>query len=384
MAQQPRVTDYVSVFLDELQRKLGSRVDTNEGSRWDALAGGFGRMFIRSNQMQIAMFDAHERERATGVDLDAYCERRGPIRRFGSQAARGFCRWERTSAAFGATQIDAGHTIRVPFGGKSHTFRVLYDTPVSVSATSAEAYVEAVTPGSDANVGTISSAGIMANIDTLDDALLLPTFLQVSQGTPEELDDELRERQRLYEEGRERGTRPAIALGALMVNGVKHVVLAARDDNHYGGQGRVYVGDRDWNSTDLMRSDVATSIEEWRGMQSISVGGMANIDVTVVADVEMADAIAKYNIEDIRATAVRKVLEYFDNRKTPYEYSPTSIAGRIERAHDDILRVNVTSPSTAAPNPFAPSQLVITGFPETLTRYRTNASLINLTFKSPL
>lgn len=384
MASTPKVLDYVTVFLDELQRKLGSKVDTNEGSRWDALAGGFGRMFVRSNQMQVAMFDAHERERAKGPDLDAYCERRGPIRRFGAQKSRGFVRWTRATSAFGATSIPAGHKIRAPYSGRPVVFEVLYTRSVGVSELNPEAYVQAVTPGSDGNVGTISAPGVVANIDTLDDTSLLPTFLQVAQGCAEELDDELLVRQRLYEEGRERGTRPAVALGALMVNGVKHVVVAARDDNHYGGQGCVYVGDRDWQSTDLMVSDVYASLESWRGMQSIAVRKMTSSDVSIVADVDMADAITKYNIEEIRATAVRKVLEYFDNRKTPYEYSPASIGGRIERAHDDIMRVTVTSPASAVPNPFTPSQLVITGFPALLTRYRTSASLITLNFRSPL
>ncbi len=375
----PRAADYVSVFFDELSARLGSAVDLSEGSQWDALGGAMAQMFVRSNRVQMEAFDAHTRETASGTDLDDYCSKRGPITRFAASKAKGICEWQRLTAGYGATKIEAGHQIRAPYKGKTYVFEVLGTKSVGAAALSVVADVQAILAGPESNVGQ-QSAGVV-NLDPLDDPTLLPFVMLVSGGAPAETDDELRYRQRLYEQSVERGTTAAIELGALMVPGVKKVVLAMRDDAHLGGQGRIYVGDRDWYTSDTMIRDVAASLESYRGLRSISVGGMLNSDVTIEGTLEMARPLAAYDAEDIRLTAVKRIVEYFDNRKTPYEYSVASLIGRIERAHDEAVRATLTAPATSTTNPLSAAALAIGGFPLTLTRYRTNASLINLEIK---
>lgn len=377
----PRVTDYVSVFFDELRARLGSTVDLSEGSQWDALGGALGAMFVRSNKVQLEAFDAHTRETASGTDLDDYCSKRGPIVRFPASKAKGICEWIRATAGFGATSVPAGHRIRAPYQGKTYVFEVLGTKGLGASELVVVADVQAILAGAESNVGQ-QSAGVV-NLDTLDDATLLPNVMLVSGGSPAETDDELRYRQRLYEQSFERGTLAAIELGALMVPGVKKVVLAMRDDAHLGGQGRIYVGDRDWYTSDTMLRDVAAKLEDFRGLRSISVAGMLNSDVTIAGTLEMARPVAAYDAEEIRLAAVRRIVEYFDNRKTPYEYSVQSLAGRVERAHDEAVRATITSPATSTTNPLSATALAVSGFPAYLTRYRTHASLINIEIKGP-
>jgi uncharacterized phage protein gp47/JayE len=381
MPDLPRPIDYVSIFLDELVAKLGTRVDTHEGSRWDALAGGIAQMAMRVNKVQVDGFDAHTRENAKGTDLDDYC-RSGPLRRLPSVASRGEATFARATFAYGATDIEAGHQIRVPFEGRSVVFEVRETTQVLPTALSVSVPIIAITPGADTNVGSVTSG--IANIDTLDDTTLLPTAVSVSGGANEELDDELRERQRFYEQSRQRGTRAAIALGALMVNGVKHVVVASRDDQHLGAEGVVYVADRDWVTTDTMIDEVTTSLEGYRGLRALSVRGMTNQDVTITGELEMMQALSAYNTATIRSAALQRILDYFDKRKAPFEYSLTSIAGRMERAHDEVMRATISDPTVSAVNPLSPTTIAISGFPATLTRYRTSAALVSLTIKGPV
>lgn len=379
----PRTIDYVTIFLNSLKGSLGSKVDTNEGSRWDALGGGLGQMFVRANKLQIEHFDAHTRERAKGQDLDDYCRNHGPIRRFGAKKSWGSATFARATATFGATSVPVGHQVRIPFEGRSVIVKVTAARPLGVGELSVTAPVEAITEGPDANVGNVTAG--LANVSPLEDTTVLPTAVFVSGGSAEENDDELLVRQRLYEEGRQRATDAAIALGALMVNGVKHVVVAKYEDTtgRRGGQGAIYVGDRDWVSTPEMLSAVAASIEKYRGMQAVTVLGMTNSDVTITATITMMRPVTSYDLEAIRTAAVARVLEYFNNRKATHEYSTTSIAGRIERAHDEILTVALSAPVSSVANPLAPSALALAGFPATLTRYHTKASLINLTIKGP-
>jgi uncharacterized phage protein gp47/JayE len=375
----PTPIEYVSLFLDDLKGRLGSKVDTNEGSRWDALAGGFAQMFARANLAQAQAFDAHVRERATGKDLDDYCSTHGPIRRLGSNKSHGFVAYHRASAAFGDTELAAGFQVRVPFEGKSYTFEVTTRTPVPAGETDITTRIQAVLDGADSNVGLVTDG--VVNVVPADDPLLLPAGVSVSGGTPPETDDELRERQRLYEEGREGATRAAIALGALNVPGCKKVVLALADDSHLGARGVIYVGDRDWNTSDTLIEQVAASLEQYRPLGSLQVLGMQNSDVSIVAELEMQRPITAYDPNALRAAAVRNVLDYFDRRGAPYEYTVQSIGGRLERAHDEVLHANVALPSAGVVNPLSPTALALSGFPAVLTRYRTKASLITLEIK---
>jgi uncharacterized phage protein gp47/JayE len=381
MGSLPRAVDYVSIWFDELENRLGSKVDRNEGSQFDAMGGALAALFVRSNKVQVDSFDAHTRETAVGQALDDYCSKHGPIRRFGASRTRGHCEWQRVDALFGSTEIPAGHRMRAPFEGKSYVFETISAKPVGAAALSVVADIRAIADGADYNVGQQGNG--LSNVDALDDAKLLPFVMMVSGGSPAETDDELRYRQRLYEENTERSSLAGITLGALAVPGVKKVVIATRDDEHMGGQGRIYVGDRDWQSSETMLREVAASLESYRGLRALSIGGMQNNDVPIEGYLEMAQPTTSYDTESVRETAVRRVIEYFDNRRTPHEYSVTSIAGRIERAHEEALRAVLTLPASSTTNPLSPTSLALAGFPFVLPRYRTNASIINLEIKGP-
>jgi hypothetical protein len=146
----------------------------------------------------------------------------------------------------------------------------------------------------------------------------------------------------------------------------------------------VYVADRDWVTTDTMIDEVTTSLEGYRGLRALSVRGMTNQDVTITGELEMMQALSAYNTATIRSAALQRILDYFDKRKAPFEYSLTSIAGRMERAHDEVMRATISDPTVSAVNPLSPTTIAISGFPATLTRYRTSAALVSLTIKGPV
>lgn len=381
MPTLPRVIDYVGRAFDEIRIRLGAKADTNEGARWDALSGVIGQGFVRANRLQIDGFDAHVLGLAKGQDLDQYVKTHGPLQRFPARSSFGYAAYLRSTAAFGATTIPMDKTFRVPFRGKSVVFRVVEDVQVGATQTSIPARIEAVVPGLGGNVATVSAG--LGQIDALDDVTILPIGVVVAGGCEVESDDELTARQTAYEQGRERATRPAIAYGALLVNGVKHVVVSSRDDDRRGGQGMVYVGDVNWDSSKAMLNDVAVSLEDWRGLKSIGVRAIASEDVSINAVVSMARSLTAYNVSSLRAAIIARILEYFDKRLTPFEYSLASIQGRIERGDDEIVRTTLSAPAVSVSNPLTPSALALTGFPSFLTRYRTNAGLITLDIRGP-
>jgi uncharacterized phage protein gp47/JayE len=375
MATLPTTNVYVTAFINAVERNLGRAIDASEGSTWDKLAGGIASMMRRSDAAVVRMFDKHILDRAIGDDLDTYCRQRGPVRRFPPSKARGRMVMFRDSVANGGGLIEAGTEFRVAYKGRSVIFEVAYDHVVSSSAPSVTLAVEAQTAGSDSNVGLIvngyeiKATGLPSAIY---DSNFYPVNMTVSGGSDTEKDELLRQRQRLYEQSRQKGTRAAIAYGAMLVPGVKHVVLASYDDPNMGARGVVYVGDENWQSSTEMQNEVAQMLEEWRVFgPSLNVYGTEQSNVEIQATVRMARELSRYNQASLRLALERKAVAYFAERIDPFSYDLTLLSGALAASNNEISGVSLTFPVSAIPSPLTREAIELSGFPSPLTAYRT-------------
>ena len=393
----PQVVDYVKNWFDEIEARfvaagLGTRVDRHEGSVFDVLGGAFGAGLVRCQKVINDAFDSHTLEGASGVDLDIYVTRRGPISRRDASFARGYARITRPASGAAGTLPGPsagvlGQEIRVPFNGKSVLFQVAADTLYPASATSIDVPIIAETAGADGNVGIVSGGAIFTGSPAaLFDPTLTVGQVAVSAGMDKESDDLLKQRQRLWEQVRLGSGKARIFLAALTVPGIAHVVLADGTDSHIGGFAVAYAGDQDWASTPTVLAEVATAIDTARALgPSVQVFGLANQDVTVQATVEMVRPLTNYNLATLRQACTQKALDYFSTRSDPFTLSSRSLGGRIERANDDIAKVVMFLPADTddVTSPLAPSAIALRGIPNPLVRFATDPSLVNLSFAGP-
>lgn len=381
MSRLPSAAEYESIFLDALQRRRPS-LNRRDNAAIKHLANALSKMIVRSDEAAVATLADGTLE-AEGPALDAYVARRGPVRRFAASKARGVVTLSRATIAAGAGPIPAGLEVRVPYQGRSVVAATRAAGAIGSTATSITLEVEALEAGAEANTGTVVSGLALTGAPAaLFDATIRPTSIALSGGSPVESDVELRERQRLWERARQRGTAPAIAYGALTVNGVKRVVLAEMNDAHLGARAIAYVGDRDWNHTTPMLNEVATALEAWRAWgYPIEVRGITSADVAVTAALVMARSLANYNELELMASARSQIDAYFDSRRDPYAYDRTMLSGRIGRANDEISRVILEAPAASVPSPLARGAVWVDGYPTVLTRYR--AGVVTLALQGP-
>jgi len=387
MAQPPRASELHGHFLDALQVSLGRKVDVRPLSRWNTLGAAIAQIGVRDNLVAVRAHDAAFLDTAEDEDLDTYCARRGPVRRHAAAKALGSYTLTRATAGAGAGTIYAGTEIRVPKAadGRSYRFVSTADRSILGSALTIEIPCEAVDAGEASNVGTVTGGLALTGVPAaLFDTTLLPTAITVAGGYDEEVDAELRERQRLWEQGRQKATMAAVIFGALLVPQVKHVVAVNARDRHLGSFCRVYIGDVNWESTTTMVDAVATSLESWRGMgPSCGVGSMTQSDVTVTATLTMARPIAFYDVNKVKAAAIKAVRDYFDARIDPYAYDVAMLQGRLARVHDEVASVTLTSPASSATSPISPSAFAAGGLPNSLTRYRALTEAITINVEGP-
>lgn len=387
MAQPPRASELHGHFLSALQVSLGRKVDVRPLSRWNTLGAGIAQIGVRDNLVAVRAHAAAFLDTAEDTDLDTYCARRGPVVRHAAAKAKGSYVLTRATAGGGAGTIYAGTEIRVPKAedGRSYRFLATVDRSILSSALTVEIPCEAVDAGEASNVGTVTGGlALTGTPGPLFDTTLLPSSITVAGGYDVETDPELRERQRVYEQGRQKATMAAVIFGCLLVPQVKHVVAVNVRDPHLGSFCRVYIGDVNWESTETMLDDVATLLEAWRGMgPSCTVAAMTQSDVTVTATLRMARPIAFYDVNKVRAAAVKAVRDYFDARIDPYAYELAMIQGRLARVHDEVSSVTLASPVASATSPISPSAFAIGGLPSTLTRYRAPAENITIDVEGP-
>lgn len=410
---------YVGVARAAIAAKLGITLDTTEGSVWDGFFSGMQAAMARSDQAVLRSFDAQILDRATFNDLDAYCRPRGPIRRKPAAPAIGLCSFRRPTSAAGAGTIPAGTQIRAPYSGSSQVFVTTADATLASGDLTTVVYVAAATAGAAGNVGVVASGlALTGSPGPLFDATLTPDNtpgygLTVVGGNDEEKDAPFRERQRLYEQGRQGATRAAVVLAALSVPQVAHVVTADCFTPAIGGYAVLYCGDMNWSSlapelaaNDPMLAGVAYALDQPRGRgfgAPILVRGISQVVLTVTGVVTMTQSMASYNATALRAAAQQAALAYFTSRADPYAFDERMCAARIARIDDTVANVALTVtaseglprsnpslypagvPLTLFASPLSPSAVLLnSGLPMTLTRYTATLSTISIDVVGPL
>ncbi len=387
MTALPRVGDYAGVMLDALQAQLGQSVDRSPLSKWDAIAGMMSAGNVRATQIVAAKFDAGTLDRSIGTDVDAYCAGRGPVRRFAAVSANGTVSFLRPGTGASGI-IPSGTQFTVPYNGNTIAYATTQDVTYFDSTPSAPVVVNcaAVTPGAAGNLGsligstgTVSSGLLLTGQPAaLYDTTIVPISVTVAGGADAESDDDLKVRQRLWEQSRQRGTDVAIAFAALQTPGVKHAVVAVREDIRYGSQAVVYVGDINYNTSATLLSAVATSIEAWRSFgPSAPVRSIVSTTVPVTIAATLAQPLVRYNTTALQLAMVQRVVDYFTSRVDPYAYDINMLRGRIARANDDINSVTLVTPTTSVVSPLSPSAVnAAGGFPASLVRYISDPSVI--------
>lgn len=388
MAELPRASDLHRDFLDGVEARLGSKVDRRNLSRWSVMGAGLAQAGVRSNIVVARTFDRQILDRCVGIEVDEYCTPRGPVRRFPSAKARGAMTLVRATTAAGSGEIPLGYEIRVPYNGRSYVFVTTASRSVGATDGTAGSPVtvdcEAQLAGADSSVGTVAAGLAATGLPApLWDATLLPTSITVAGGTDEESDDEMKERQRLWESARQRATGAGIAFAARLVNGVKHVVIADVFDPHLGGWANVYIGDVNWQSTSLLRAEVAASLEAWRGKgAALNVRGLVLAEVTVSATLQMKRPVAFYSVSALREAGIVAAINYFG--KGAYEYDLEMLKGRLARVHDDVTKVTLTAPVSSVPSPISPSMFKASGYlPSTLGVFRTTRAKVTINIEGP-
>lgn len=388
MAELPRASDLHGHYIERVRSDLGAGgVDTRNLSRFSVVGAGLAQMGVRSNKLVVEVFDEQILDRCNEAKLDAYCAGRGPVRRFAAAKARGVATFTRSVVTAGSGEIPVGTEIRIPYDGRSYVFVVRATKAVASTGLTVNVDLEAQATGAASNIGSVSAGMALTGLPAaLWDATMLPTFVNVAGGADDESDEEMRERQRLWERSRQRCTASAIMFAARLVNGVKHVVLADVFDPHLGGWANLYIGDINWASTSTLRQEVAVSLEGWRGTgAALNVRGLAQSNVTVSARLHMARPIAFYDVLALREAGIVAALRFFDKRIDAYQYDTAILKSRLAHVHDEVAGVTLLSPTgDGEPSPISPTKFKELGYlPSTLIRFRTTRSLVTVDIEGP-
>lgn len=388
----PDVNQLARDFFNGLRARRGDSIQYERLKVWDGWASGLSRLALRAILISGRRFDAAFLDRAgngqTTIpnDLDDYCTARGPVRRFAKKAAIGTLTFARPTAGAGSGTILKGTEVRFAYKGTSYTYTTDLDLSIASTQLSIDVPCTASVAGAASNADGGGTVGLTltGNGPAMFDATLKPSAISLSGGADDETNDELRERQRLWEQARERATDAAIAFGARLVNGVKRVVVAKAFDTRIGGYGYVYVGDVNWMATQSLKDAVAASLERWRGLTATPVSGFTTVDVVVNATLLMARPVALYDVTALKVAATAEILRYFNSRLDAYAYDITTLKGRIGRVHDEIAAVTLTSPTVSVQSPISPSALKASGgLPSRLTRYRATSANVLLDVVGP-
>jgi uncharacterized phage protein gp47/JayE len=394
MADLPRPDEFAriaqGVYRTALDPGGTGAVNLRSGSRNDALVSLFTALSIRLAAYAADRASGAHLSSAEDEDLDVLGRDLFQEERKEAIGAVGTVYLKRTGVS--ATSIPKGSRVGVPaapgqpavqFQATDEVTAFVVDGPL----VKARIAVQAVQPGI---IGNVTLAAITAILDPLPDtgwSLYVPSggdvivdgAVDVIGGGAEREDNDTyraRLRQLATDASRQRGTRAAILKGALRVAGVGFATVVEPQD----GTVVVYVGDAAFALPSALKSAVETELLDWRAFGVPALVRRYNaVDVTITGTLYMARAIANYDRGALKAAAIARVLEYFDNRPNPDEYFVNRIESAILRAHDEAQDVVLTLPAASVLRPLDSGYGAITA----LNRYRLTSANINLTIAGP-
>ena len=337
----PTVEEMQTRAITEVQTRNPRLTDENEGSFIDAVTGAGAVLADESIRLSLAGQARFFFDTSQDGELDALAADRGfPARKPASGGAGEFT-W---------TEGIPGSAYTIPAGARVQG-KLDDGTPVVVESTAAVVLTagasSVVIPGVAQESGpatnlTIGFINEIVDVEVTDPTATVTNLARFVGGSVAETNEAYRARLRLFFSTLRRGTPAALTFGALSVPGVT-VVTVDETLVPVDGIVRVYIGDPDARSNDILAAAVVTELENWRaaGVQVLVLGAdreeitlALSVTVPIGADTTALGA-------DIRAN----ILGYTDALRPSEALRVSELCFRAHDADDTIISVVSTSPT---------------------------------------
>ena len=349
MPTMPTFEDLKTDAETEVKAANSALTDFTEGSALDALTGSGSVLADEVLGFVVTLFATLFLDTSEGAALDTLIADRfaGMTPR---QAASSSVGTETiTRGVFvGAWSIPAGSQFQATVDGED----ILFTTDALVTMGAADNTVDSSMTASVAGrSGNVAENTVTQILSVLTDTTATATNLtRMAGGAPEETDEELRARARLFYQTLRRGTVAAIEAGALSVAGVSFAKVD-EDNPSTPGMLSVYIGDPDGSANAALVTLVETALEDYRPAGiSITVTAAAREEIPIELEILVKRGANTATL----SASIRSAVKDYVNNLSPSEILYDSQVSRVVTSVDtDVLDVVQVLPS----GDFTPSQV---------------------------
>lgn len=312
--------------------------DFTEGSALDALTGSGSVLADEVLGFVAAMFATLFLDTAEGSDLDALIADRftGMAPRQAASPAIGTETITRGTYV-GAWSVPANSQFQATIDGED----ILFTTDALVTMGAADNTVDsAVTASVAGRSGNVAENTVTQILSVLTDTTATATNLtRMAGGAPEETDEELRARARLFYQTLRRGTVAAIEAGALSVAGVSFAKVD-EDNPPTAGMLSVYIGDPDGSANAALVALVVAALEDYRPAGiSYTVTAAAREEITIELEVLVKQGTNTATLEASIRAAVKDYVNNLSPSDILYDSQVTRVVTSVSADVLDVVQV---------------------------------------------
>ena len=351
MAVLPSFNELYEAVKAEIQLRRPDLTDFNEGSDLDGITGAAAMLADESIRIAVELFSELFFDTANGAALDALAQDRFGLAREPATASIGTVVWTRSAA--GGYVILAGTRFKAVVGTETITVQSTSAMGLLATDTTISIPVQATTTGRATNAAANTVTTVL-DVVLADPSATVTNPEPLAGGSDAESDDAFRDRIRRVYSTLRRGTIAALETGALSVPGIG-IVTVDESFVETTGHVKVYVGDPDARSNELLAGLVATELENWRAAGIlVDVLGSTREEVGLTLRIAVEAGSDQVAVAD----ACRAAIVAYGDTLAANQVGQTS---RVEKACHDAseLVVGVTVETTVAElTPSAPENAI--------------------------
>lgn len=375
MKPEPTFDRFLSIGTGAIRAREDEDADTRRGSVYEYILAPSALTWTRQAQRDTDLFADTRFSSASDTSLTELVKRRFSIDRVLDTPGTGTAVVTRLTTSGGSGKFFKGTRIFVP---SSASDPAVYYVSETVTVNSADLKVSIPIESEKTGVGVF--------IDTtnavFDDAIWDPSWniesLKCNDGTVFEDADDLRARVKTTKRSARVGYLDKI-VEACRAAGADRIVAFQSDRVVDYGLNVIYVGDKNFHTTDKLIRDVKLKLEGVRNFgDNVQVLGMTSSRLVIDADVTLVNPPTSYNLNLLSNQLKGAISNYFAPSDAGFSYDRIAMqSAMVAVSNHAVAQVTFNTPSSDA------VLMVNTiAFPSVLTRYTVNFSDITFNFKA--